>query len=84
MVQLQLRVVDRVNRWRGKRDGNAGSDFEQVAAKKCRVVGTAARDEDDQMNVARLEHVAESGDLGALFRDRALECGRLLGDLGKH
>jgi hypothetical protein len=36
------------------------------------------------MDVARLERVSELCDLGALFRNRALECGGLLGDLRKH
>ena len=52
---FKLRVVDRVNGRRGKRDRNPGGDFKQVAAKERRVIGAAARDEYDQMNVARLQ-----------------------------
>ena len=81
VVQPQLCVVDRMNRRSRKRNRNAGGDFEQVTAEECRVVGTATSDENDEVNVARLQQFSELCDLRALFRNRALECGWLLGDL---
>jgi hypothetical protein len=82
--QLQARPVERVHRGRGERDGDAGHDFEQVAAEERGVVGRAARDEHDQINVARLDTFGEPRDLPALLSDGAFERGGLLRDLFKH
>jgi hypothetical protein len=84
MVQLQTRAVDRVHGRSRKRNGNAGRDLEQVAAKQCGVVRTAASDENDEFDVTSFEQCAESCDLATLVRNRAFERRGLLRDLCEH
>ena len=82
--EVETRVVDRVNRRSGKRDWNARSYLEQVAAKERSVVRAAAGDNDDQIDVLLPEKRPELFILFALAGERAFEHGRLFGDLIEH
>ena len=77
-------MIEGVNRRRRKRNGNARSNFQQIAAKQRRVIRTAARDEDDEIDLSLFERSSQPLDLRSLFRDCLFERRRLLGNFLKH
>src|SRR6266540_6866129 len=73
-----------MNRRSRKRDRDRGGYLEQITPEESSIIGTTARDEYDEIDIALLKELSQTGDPRSLFVDGPSEGLGLFRDLLKH
>ena len=84
VVELQVALIQRADRQRGQRNGDARGDFNEVAAETRGVVRGAAGGEHHQSRRLRLKALPQTVKAAQFSAQRPIQRIRLLPDLFKH